>query len=86
MDHGYYQISKAQSIPALSSRVVKVNVITDMDNIPPKDTVVSACVGSETKPLITTDPGLSVIDDKGQMLVLVKNCAPIDIVLDEMNS
>ena len=81
--NGIITVAKSQTIPALSSKVVKVNVITDQKTRPEKDTVVGACVGSETKPLLTSDPGLSSVDQHGQIEVLVKNCAPCDIVLDK---
>ena len=79
---GVIKTTKAHNIPALSTKVIKVNVITDTDSIPAKNTVVGACIGSEMQPLLTSDPGLSTVNEHGQMSVLVKNCAPIDIVLD----
>ena len=79
---GTITASKSQVLPALSIQPLKVNVITELQDKPMKDTIVSVCVGSETKPLLSSTPGLSQIDDKGQMLVLVKNCAPFDITLE----
>ena len=78
-------ISMAQSdiIPALGTKVVKVNVITDNNTTPTHSTIISACVGSETKPLLTSTPGLASVDQKGQINVLIKNCAPVDIKLDK---
>jgi hypothetical protein len=78
---GIITTTKAQTISALTSKVIKVNVVTDQKTIPNKDTVVSACVGSETKPLLTSDLGLASVTDQGQINILVKNCAPCDITL-----
>jgi hypothetical protein len=79
---GVLTVTKAQNIPALATKVVKVNVVTEQNNTPTKDTIISACVGSETKPLLTSDPGLSTVNEKGQIQVLVKNCSPCDITLE----
>jgi hypothetical protein len=81
--NGVITANKSQTIPALASRVIKVNVITEQQHTPTKDTIVSACVGSATKPLLTSDPGLARVSESGQIQVLVKNCSPCDILIEK---
>ena len=81
--NGIISTTQSDTIPALSSKVVKVNVVTDHNTQPTKATLICACVGSETKPLLTSTPGLAAVNQNGQINVLVKNCAPIDIKLDK---
>ena len=81
--NGIIAMSQSDIIPALSSKVIKVNVITDLKTKPTNNTIISACVGSEIKPLLSSVPSLSQVDNNGQINVLIKNCAPIDIKLDK---
>jgi len=79
---GIIVTTKQQHIPALSKKVIKVCVLTENQQTPNQQITVSACVGSETKPLLTSDPGLAITDNQGQVNVLVKNCSPCDIILE----
>ena len=81
--NGIISMAQSDTIPALSKKVVKVNVITDNNTKPTNQTIVNACVGSETKPLLTSTPGFSYVDNNGQISVLIKNCAPVDISLQK---
>jgi len=80
--NGIITMSQSDIIPALSSKVIKVNVITDLQTKPSNNSIISACVGSELKPLLTSVPCLSEVNSDGKINILIKNCAPVDISLD----
>jgi len=73
---------KTIMIPALSKKIVKVNVITDLQTSPANNTKISACIASETKPLLTSDLGLVTTNKHGETLMMVKNCAPVDVIIN----
>lgn len=79
---GIVSSTKTLTIPALSKKIVKVNVITDQQTKPTNDTKVSACIASEDKPLLTSDVGLMTTDNRGEAFMLVKNCAPVDVTIN----
>ena len=75
---GFCQSIKKETIPALSSRLIKVNLITTGGGKPSKGEVVNACAAAEGKPLLSGTQGVIAHQD-GVAMIMVQNCAPVDV-------
>jgi Reverse transcriptase (RNA-dependent DNA polymerase)/RNase H-like domain found in reverse transcriptase/Integrase zinc binding domain/Integrase core domain len=75
---GFCKSIRSEKIPALSSKLIKVNLITTGGRKPHSQEVISACAAVEGRPLLCGSPGL-VRHQEGVATILIKNCAPVDV-------
>jgi len=75
---GFCTAIKREKIAALTTKVIKVSLITTGGKKPSSTEIISGCAASENKPLITGYPGLMAHND-GVALLKVVNCAPVDV-------
>jgi len=82
---GFCKSIRSEKIPALSSKLIKVNLITTGGRKPQGQEVISACAAVEGRPLLCGSPGL-VTHQGGVATILVKNCAPVDVEISRDES
>ena len=75
---GFCTTIRTEKIPALSSKLVKVNLITTGGGKPSEEEIISSCAASESRPLISGAPGL-IKHSNGVAFIQVQNCAPVAV-------
>jgi hypothetical protein len=81
MNHGPTQSFSANehiTIPALQTKVVKVNTVNDQGQACTTETEAIAFIHSQNL-YLTNQPGLVKFNSAGNTFVRIQNCAPFDI-------
>ena len=79
---GVMRINQAQKLDPLSVHTIKVNLFTENGTRPDKETSCVANIVSQQFPSLTGGPALIKVDQTGQAIIQVINCAPFERELE----